>query len=375
MYKTRVIDSVAQFSSLERGWDKLLPHSKNPTVFNTSAWASCWLQIYWQPDYTLQIIVVEAGDDIVALLPLYIQRQSGTCWFVGSGEPEAEEVASEYLDFIVHEDHANSAALASCITAQLDTLKKYRLQFVNCCASSYVVNFLRNHRRALHAVVGNVYKLPIKQDFAATSLRFSKNQQKKARQCLNRFNAAPDLEYVSFHDTAFEESWHSLQTLHQQDWTSRGKAGAFHSGKFSNFHALMHSEYPQIKQAFVELKQQDATLAIHHFYILGASYYFYLAGTEKKREARLSPGLMLHALTMQDLSGQEVIYDFLKGATGNSSYKAKFCGSGEPFYDITVFEDSARGVYRYWLTRLKNHVRKMRSANTTHKRSREEGQD
>jgi CelD/BcsL family acetyltransferase involved in cellulose biosynthesis len=121
----------------------------------------------------------------------------------------------------------------------------------------------------------------------------------------------------------------------------------------------MHSTQPQIRQAFVALKHKGETLAIHHFYIYGQHYCFYLGGTEKNKESRLSPGLMLHVLAMQELSGQSAIYDFLRGSTGNS-YKAKFCPAGTLFYDITVFENSIRGACRLWLARLKHFVRTLR---------------
>lgn len=364
MYTTRVVDSVTQIIRLETGWNELLAHSSNATVFNTFGWAWCWLQIYWQQDYALKIILVESGTDLVALLPLYIQKSTGTCWFVGSGEPEAEEVATEYLDFIVHQDYACSAELADCIKVQLEALKPYRLIFVNCCASSYVANLLREHKRALFSVSGAVYKLAIQNSVADTAMTFSKNQLKNARQCLNRFNAAPELEYVAFHSSDFSQNWQALQSLHQQDWISRGKNGAFHSEKFSRFHALMHTQQPQIRQAFVALRKKDEghkdeMLALHHYYLFNGHYYFYLAGTEKHKDSRLSPGLMLHVLAMQELSGQNATYDFLKGSTSNS-YKAKFCGRGEAFYTITVFENSIRGSLQHWLVRLKLYARAMR---------------
>src|SRR5690606_15286370 len=131
-------------------------------------------------------------------------------------------------------------------------------------------------------------------------------------------------------------------TLHQHDWISRGKDGAFHSTQFSRFHALMQTRHPQLPQMFVALRQSGRTLAIHHFYVFGQQYYFYLAGTDKQRASRLSPGLMLHVLAMQELSGQGVTYYFLKGSA-DGSYKAKFCAAGAVFYHITVFENSWRG--------------------------------
>jgi CelD/BcsL family acetyltransferase involved in cellulose biosynthesis len=366
MYTTKVVDSVAQINSLESAWKELLAQSRHPTVFNTFAWASCWLQIYWQADYALRIILVETGGKLVALLPLYIQNSTSTCWFVGSGEPEAEEVASEYQDFIVHRDHADSAELASCISAQLAALQRYRLEFWCCTANSYVATLLRSHRRARLFVSGAVYKLPIQDSFAATSRAFSKNQLKNARQYLNRFNAAPELEYVGFHNDGFPSDWQTLRTLHQQDWTARGKNGAFHSERFSRFHALMHSTQPHIRQAFVALKHNGDTLAIHHFYVYGQHYCFYVGGTEKHRENRLSPGLMLHVLAMQELSRQGATYDFMRGSTGDN-YKAKFCPRGELFYDITVFENSLHGTCRLWLTRLKQFVRTLRKPGVNNK--------
>jgi CelD/BcsL family acetyltransferase involved in cellulose biosynthesis len=362
MYQTRVIDSALQCSSLQDDWNALLAYSSNATVFNTFAWASCWLETYWRDDYALRIILIEAEGSLVALLPLYIQKSSNSCWFIGSGEPEAEEVASEYLDFIVHRDHAGSAVLATHINIELQALSHYRLILVNCCASSYAANLLRVHRRAFYKVTGAVYKLPIEDTFAATAKHFSKNQLKNARQCLNRFNVAPELEYLPFHSTEFETNWQALQQLHQKDWTARGKPGAFHSVRFSRFHCLMHEKFPEITQAFVALRLNDEWLAIHHFYVFGEHYCFYVAGTEKDRESRLSPGLMLHVLAMQQLSGTGAKYDFLKGGT-NNSYKAKFCRAGDAFYTITVFEQSMRGSVRHALACLKDKWRAKRRAN------------
>ena len=358
MYTARVIESVEQFNSLESSWNALLARSNNPTVFNTFGWASCWLQVYWLQDYALRIILLETTDGPIALLPLYIKKQERSCWFIGTGEPEAEEVASEYMDFVVHADHASSAELTSAINAQLEALK-CRLVLVNCCANSFAATLLQDNKRALCVVTGAVYKLAIQKTFADTARPFSKNQQKKARQCLNRFNAASELEYVPFNSDSFDEDWQTLQTLHQKDWTSRGKYGAFHSEKFSHFHALMRVQQPQLTQAFVALLQNGDTLAIHHFYVFNGHYCFYLAGTEKSREGRLSPGLMLHVLAMQELGGNEVTYDFLKGSISNS-YKAKFCSMGEVFYTITVFEKTLRGSLQHLLARMKQRVKSWR---------------
>ena len=101
-----------------------------------------------------------------------------------------------------------------------------------------------------------------------------------------------------------------MQTLHQKDWVARGKSGAFHKERFSRFHALMHTQHPEIRQLFAAIMISGEPLAIHHFYVFGKNYYFYLAGTEKTRESRCRRALLLHALTMQELSGQGIITIF-----------------------------------------------------------------
>ncbi len=362
MYKAITVDTSDQLDGLAGSWNALLALSKDPTVFNTFAWARCWLQVYGQPDYALKIILVYAGDDLVALLPLYIQAATGTCWFIGSGEPEEEEVASEYLDFIIHQNHWHDKALADCINGQLDEInKKARLILVNCRANAYAAGILRSHTRALYRVTGAEYRLPIQETFSATAQVFSKRHLKNIRQYLSRFDAAPDVQYTPIHADNFDDDWQTLQLLHQKDWTARGKNGAFHSAKFSRFHALMHTAHPEARQVFATLTKGAETLAIHHFYVFGNSYYFYLAGTEKTRDSRLSPGVLLHALTMQELSGRSVQYDFLKGAA-NDSYKGKFCKPEGEFYTITVFENSMRGRLRLLLARLKRFVSNIRTS-------------
>ena len=153
----------------------------------------------WQPDYILHIILVYEGAELVALLPLYIQAHTRTCWFLGSGEPEDEEVASEYLDFIVQDSHGQHPELAALVAAQLDTLAQYRLILVNCREGSYAARLLRGQHRVLFTSTGAVYQLQIKDSLADTATAFSRRLFKNARQCIHRFEAAPDVEYVGFH--------------------------------------------------------------------------------------------------------------------------------------------------------------------------------
>src|SRR5690606_6370421 len=108
-------------------------------------WNACWLRHYWRPDYKLRVVVLEREGQPAGLLPLYFNSSHRAWFFVGSGEPEVAEVASEYLDFLAaSEDEGEGllAAMANCLVEWPGPL-----ELRNCVAGSRAANVLARLRR------------------------------------------------------------------------------------------------------------------------------------------------------------------------------------------------------------------------------------
>ncbi len=77
-----IISTTEGFFALEAQWNHLVERSETSSVFQTFAWQATWWRFFGQ-DQDLRIIAVENQGDLVALLPLYIERRTDLLPAVG----------------------------------------------------------------------------------------------------------------------------------------------------------------------------------------------------------------------------------------------------------------------------------------------------
>ncbi len=346
MLNFRLLTDPGDISSLEPTWRLLGDKDSGANLFNSFEWIECWLEHYWQPDYRLNLVLVETNNSVVALLPIYFNPQQNALMFLGTGEAETAEVASEYLDFLIDASNVTEKDLLDFIAGYLQSLSGYNFLFVNCLRTSHVFKVCERMKRNVFELSGLQFRLLLDKPFDELAAGFSKNFQKKSREIINRFNKADGLRYQPLSNEQFEQNWTRLRDLHTRNWNEKGRPGAFQADVFNAFHMSMHERYPAISQHFAALYSGETAIAINHYYEYRDAYYFYLTGAEKDQYARISPGLLLHTLCIRQLSGMHYWYDFLKGSA-RASYKAKFCSSTEAFFTIKVFAGNPFNFLRY----------------------------
>lgn len=331
---------------MESTWRLLGDRDSNANLFNSFEWIECWIEHYWQPDYRLNLVLIEAGESVLALLPLYFNPEKNALMFLGTGEAETAEVASEYLDFLVDPGNVTETDLLDFIAGYLQSLSVYNFLFVNCLHTSLVFSVTQRLKRRVFELSGLQFRLFLNKTFDELAGGFSRNFQKKSREIINRFNKTEGLQFHPLSNEQFEQNWARLRDLHTRNWRDKGRLGAFHAEVFNTFHQRMHERHPAIAQQFAALYSGDTPIAINHYYEYRGAYYFYLTGAEKDQYARISPGLLLHTLCIRQLSGSNYWYDFLKGSL-RGSYKAKFCKSSGEFFTIKVFARGPFNTLRY----------------------------
>src|SRR5215211_5402504 len=63
--------------------EDLLAHSDFASVFQTHAWLSAWWETFRLPSWELRLIGEEQGDQLNALIPMYLDRGENRVSFVG----------------------------------------------------------------------------------------------------------------------------------------------------------------------------------------------------------------------------------------------------------------------------------------------------
>ena len=106
-----------------------------------------------------------------------------------------------------------------------------------------------------------------------------------------------------------------LIELHQRRWLEAGKPGAFAGDRFSAFHRALIPRLLAEDAAYLFRVTSDlGTVGCLYGFIENGRVLFYQSGFGQFADSKLSPGLVTHALCMQDCLDRGLNeYDFLMG--------------------------------------------------------------
>ncbi len=102
----KLIDNFHQLTAITQQWQRLVDQSSDLSPFSSPQWVLTWYKNYWQNDWELSIYAGYINNELVVILPCYIQHSPKFPYLklmypLGQGEPEEEEISSEYCDVIV----------------------------------------------------------------------------------------------------------------------------------------------------------------------------------------------------------------------------------------------------------------------------------
>lgn len=106
-----------------------------------------------------------------------------------------------------------------------------------------------------------------------------------------------------------------LVELHQRRWTEAGKPGVFASRRFGGFHRELIPRLQAQGKAFLfRARGEGGTIGCLYGFIEDGRVLFYQSGFGRFEDSKLSPGLVTHALCMQECLERGLReYDFLMG--------------------------------------------------------------
>lgn len=340
------VKNTADFAALRMEWDHLHGQCENASVFMTWAWHHTWWSVFGDNN-ELSLLCVRDNGKLVAMMPLYIRQfqwpRAQRVMFIGTGEGETDEVATEYLDALVTPEYAPTA-----ISLMLNWLDEHcgdmYFEFQQVLEDSYLYQALQQKNNdwiLAEKITGFRYRLDLHKETDAIPM--AQSRLKRVKRSLRAVERDGGIEQISVFDIPhMNDVLEKVSELSDQRQQHAGRVkSAFSSARFNQFH---HRVLPLLYQ----LDGAD----VHHFYLneeLCAALYcfyddttchYYQSGFEQSMANRYMPLTVAHLMEIQrNREAGRQYYDFMRGDAG--SYKNEFNCETTPMVNIVRFPSQA----------------------------------
>lgn len=365
--RLEILTDTEQLLSLSDDWSSLLGRSGQDQPTLTPAWVGTWLGVFSElGGRALKACAVWEGDRLVALAPLLWRKR----WhrsvlplrrveLVCSGEPEEDEIHSEYLGVVVERGFEEAAA-----RVLVEAVTEGRLGEVDECVAP-----LMNGDDTMPALLRDTFRLKgWASDLAVVSEApyvplpsawegYLGALPSRRRRVLRRAEAdieawaggPPDLHVVE-DAAALSKGRDILQRLHSGRWREAGQSGAFTSGRFSEFHATVMPALLSLGALEVMwLEAGGEPLAVLYNIVWRGKVQQYQAGRRVDLPPHLRPGIAIHAHAIRRaIERGRTEYDFLAGA---ARYKLDLALATRPLVTLQAARPGTRQTARLLLDR------------------------
>ncbi len=326
MLRVEKIATRKEFELLEPEWDALLTRSAANAITLTYDWLSTWWEVFGG-DRELNILTVRDGQELVGIAPLLkrtVQHFGVLAFrrleFVASGEDEADEICSEYLDFILERGRETEVLgiMIQYLTDQDSDWDEIVLTDVLEGSPSLPIlkGLCETNSLGWSILRSQVcISLPLPDTWDGFLKGISSSYRHRIIKD-GRAAAAGNAEFIVIDKLVdFPAGFDALVRLHQSRWLEKGLPGVFASEKFTRFHRLLAPKLlPKGRLRLFLLKMDGEELAALYDFVYDKKVLYYQSGLKPAGTAVHSPGILIRSYAM-DLAIKEGLTecDFMKG--------------------------------------------------------------
>lgn len=359
------------FEQLAAVWNSLLVESESNTLALTWEWLIAWWDVFGE-GRELYLLVVRDDEELLGIAPLskrvrhhYNVLPFRRLEFLASGEDEADEICSEYLDFILR--RGREAEALNCI---FDYLREHatdwdELLLTDIRADSANVSLLQsicatNETKCSITPRQPTSYLPLDGDYETFLMRLGRKFQRNLRRDRRLAESTGgELRIVDSED-GFAESFEILVRLHQSCWTARSQPGVFSSERFARFHRQVapHLLRKGWLRLYVYFLSGEPVSALYAF-VYERKLYYYQSGFVQVDGPVSSPGTLVQALAIEDafkLGLRE--FDFLRGDEGG--YKTRWGAETRDALQLRIAHSQSKEMVYSTANRLVAGLRNFR---------------
>ncbi|MCB1756248.1 MAG: GNAT family N-acetyltransferase [Gammaproteobacteria bacterium] len=355
------INTVAAFRDMRDEWSALLQRCPNSTPFLTWEWLYSWWEVFAGETNLLKIVTIRQQGRLIGLAPFQIEKRGRSSGgdilrFIGTGEDEADEVVSEYLD-ILAETGAREKVIES-VLKWFDELQGWRrLLFENILPDSLIDAFcdaLDQRFNQQTVTTGLRYSIPLSGGYDAYLDGIGQSRRKRLAQSERRLkkDGGQALSVCQSREDA-ESAFEILSRLNAERWETKSKPCIFDSEKFTTFHRKIIDRLLPLGQTDIHLLSLgDKPLAAVYCFYYNKAVYYYQSGFASEGANRYTPLWVAHSRIIERAAdaGYE-LYDFMRG--DEHSYKSDFGCQATEMRTRQVF----RSTLDSWIMATKPRIR------------------
>lgn len=369
MLEFEVLQKFGDLEKLRCRWNALLESSGHGSIYLTWEWLSNWWRVYGK-GRELFVILARDGTDLCGIFPLVRRfvRPVGLLGyqrleFLGTGEKEAVEVCSNYMDFIVAEGNTRSLVT--------EFLKALTTQFREEWNELYLANMLRDSE-TVHCLAGffkagradYAYELTNPRDSLCTDLGGSwesllsslgRKTRKNLRTGLRSLETEGNVTcHFSRGNQEVERDLDDFIELHRKRWRNRG---AFAQRQFAEFQRLVCREFSrQDRLRLSLLKANGKNIAGNLDFAYRDTVFGYQTAYDPNWNSRASAGILGMAFCLQDaIANGYKIYDWF--VADENSYKQHLANKSKSIVDFRCARKTAQQALLGILRRINHRLR------------------
>ncbi len=324
-----VLTTPAELLSLRSEWSDLLARSATDSPMISPSWALAWWRVFGAlGGRRLAVAVFRDGERLAGLAP-FVAR---THWYapgvpfrrlelLGTGEPRADEVCSEFVGVLAERgaEEAVARAFAEALVAGAlgpwDELAVGPMDRDDPVATALAGELARLGAGPQLTPAGPAYYIELPDTFAAYTARLSASSRYLITRSVRDFEkwagAGAEL-HVATTPAQLEEGKRALISLHGERWSG---GGAFASPRFRDFHdEVMAALLTEGALELLWLTVRGEPFAAAYNMVWRGRVHYYQSGRRLDVPRYLRPGIVLLVRAVQRAiaSGQRE-YDFLGG--------------------------------------------------------------
>ncbi len=355
--KVELVTDDVRLEALEGEWTKLLERSVTDEVTLSPTWLLAWWRVFGPLDgRVLRVAAFFDGPRLVGLAPLLLRRHRyrsaipfRRLELLGSGEPEADEIGSDYLSIVAERgaEQAVAAAFADALAqGTFGAWDELSLDALNGHGAFPVLlgQALRAQGWQVRSEVLNAsFHVPLPSTWEAYLEALPSTRRYMVRRSLRDFESWAKEDARLVHATTredLEKGKEILIKLHGDRWAHAGKPGVFSSRRFREFHdAVMPKLFEAGALDLVSLVVRGEPLSIAYNLLWRGKVQFYQSGRAVEVPKGIRPGIVIHAYAIRDaIAAGFKEYDFLPGT---SRYKMTLGLSARPILRMRAVRPSA----------------------------------
>ena len=185
----------------------------------------------------------------------------------------------------------------------------------------------------------------------------SSNKRSQIRRSIKEYEKNGKIEVVEAKNAQqARELFSEMVILHQKEWQSRGRAGAFSNEYLLQFHnELISSRFDAGEIQILKIFSANMVIGILYNFIFNGRVYFYQSGLNYLPGNIYRPGMVSHYFSiMHNAKNGLMYYDFL---AGDAAYKTSLATDSQPVYWLRLFRSPFRYYFELSVRRTKSGLK------------------